>query len=453
MSALSGGKRALSLKRLLAVTSTAIVAASAANAAQTCEIDKARALFGQSPRPNPLISQLLASCVTAGSKDITVFMLQGVMARDEARLEDAVALFERARSLKPSDPSPSLELAVTLEWRHEPQAARALYEEILVAHPDSRPALLGLARVALSQTKLDETRRIYSQLLSANPNDLEARNGQAWAAMADHNLDDARKGFQDVLTSQPGNPTAREGLEKLENAWRYQLDLTGAYVSSGGASAWGSGFSLLTYLDAVNQFEVAQYHYSNQIASVGIIPQALLPFNDYRFGYNYHLAGGPNFSVSYDFRDHGVLPSEHWVSTSIGGYLTGSLQWFAGYRRSFGAQEWDGGLARAGFVMTIQETWEAVGTVYQAEYRGTSNASSLYTDTRNAWAYGIDVNHQGFGASFFNIGVGYSPDLKNLDLHARWVIPVSAHVSLQASEQHWSLNNSYQTTLGMRFNW
>lgn len=48
------------------------------------------------------------------------------------------------------DLTPRLELAVTYEWAQQLPQAQQVYQEILQHYPDNRPALLGMARVALA---------------------------------------------------------------------------------------------------------------------------------------------------------------------------------------------------------------------------------------------------------------------------------------------------------------
>ena len=147
------------------------------------------------------------------------------MARDAGDTDRAIELLQRAQQMAPAEPNPALELAFTLERQHG-RAAAAIYEEILSKDPASRPALLGLARVARGQYRLDKARSIYAQLLKKNPQDPDALNGLAWLALAERNREEARAGFQGVLVMDPQNQEARIGLSKVDDVYRYVFDAT-----------------------------------------------------------------------------------------------------------------------------------------------------------------------------------------------------------------------------------
>jgi tetratricopeptide (TPR) repeat protein len=215
-----------------------VVLVSAANAQQTCEIEEAQRLFAQQPRPVAAVERLLQACVSAGATDYRIFMFQGVMARDAGDTDRAIELLQKAHQTAPGEPNPALELAFTLERQHGPAAAE-IYEEILSKDPASRPALLGLARVARGQYRLDKARDIYVQLLKKNPRDPDALNGLAWVALAERNREEARAGFRGVLAMDPQNQEAQIGLSKVDDVYRYVFDASGVFVSTNMGTSWG----------------------------------------------------------------------------------------------------------------------------------------------------------------------------------------------------------------------
>ena len=81
--------------------------------------------------------------------------------------------------------------------------------------------MLGLARVARSQNRLDEARALYQRLLAVNPKDPEALNGMAWLALANRNREEGRAGFEQVLTIDPDNEEAQD--RPVEGAGRLPL--------------------------------------------------------------------------------------------------------------------------------------------------------------------------------------------------------------------------------------
>jgi tetratricopeptide (TPR) repeat protein len=418
----------------------------------TCSTDQVQQLFAQRPRADGPVTDLLAACVQANALDRQVLTMLGVIAREQGRLDQAANFFGKAHELAPHDTAAMLELAVTQEWRHDPQSARSLYQDVLSANPASRPALLGLARVARAQYRLVEARTIYARLLESDSQDIEARNGMAWVALADKRLDEARDGFQGVLASDPQNAEARDGLSGIAHSWPYQLDVNGGLTHTPAGKAWSGSASLHVDLDATSTLEVGAYHYSNELPTVQLTEQTPLPSNDIRLGYYVRVPDSYNWSLIYDYRGHDNLPTEHWLEARVGDYFADRLQWFASVRQSFGAPEWDNRLVQAGLVVPLAGTWEIVPTAYfqQAKIQLTP---TLFAGERNLFAYGLDLNRQGPGNSFFNVGAGYSPDISNVDLHTRWVLPTGPQASLLVSIEHVSVNREYQASIGWRFYW
>jgi tetratricopeptide (TPR) repeat protein len=207
---------------LLPAFSAVLVAA--ANAQQGWEIEQARRLSGQQPRPVAAAEELLQACLIAGATDYRIFMSQGVMARDAAETDRAIELLQKAHQMAPAEPNPALELAFTLERQHG-RAAAAIYEEILSKHP-------------------------------------AALNGLAWVALAERNREEARAGFEGVLALDPKTQEARIGLFKVDDVCRYVFDVNGVFVSTSMGTSWGDGASGLIGMPAVDTPEVGELHYT-----------------------------------------------------------------------------------------------------------------------------------------------------------------------------------------------
>ncbi len=421
----------------------------AAQAGAACDLDATQKLFADRPRPDAAITSGLQACAKAGSNDYRLFLLQGVMARDQHRLDEAAALLEKAHGLAPRQPAPALELAVTQEWRDKTAEARRLYESILASDPTSRPAQLGLARVARAQYRFEEARRIYRAMLDRDAGDLEAQNGLAWIALAEKRLAAARAGFERVLAASPGDPEAAAGLTGANHAWRYQLDLTTGLVRTNSGTSVGGGVDLLTYVGATNQVEIGYYHNSSQLPSSELSQQTVLPSNDVRIGYYDAVPNHYNWSVTYDYRDHGALPSEHWLQFGAGSYLTPGLQWFAGFRESFGASQWNSQLLQGGVIQALGDHWDIVGAGYFSSFEKVGlNGVSLGRGFSDA--FDVDLNRQGPGNWFVNLGAGYSPDLGTVDVHGRLMLPLNHDNAFVFSLTHISVNNEYEGAMTFR---
>jgi len=418
---------------------------SIAAAQPRCEIDEAQRLFGQQPRPVATIERMLAACLDAGSNDYRIFMFQGVMARDAGNREQAIERLQKARQADPQAINPALELGFTLEAAHGPEA-RQVYEEILKSEPANRPALLGLARVARGQNRIDEARGIYQSLLAANPNDTEALNGMAWLALASRKREPARAGFEQVLAIEPLNEEAKIGLSKVENVYRYSFDADGAFVSTGSGNSWGFGGRGLIGVSPFDTLEVGWMHFTNELQTLSAIGVSVLPSDDLRAGYHRLVPLSYSVSLTYDYRGHRALPAEHWIEGGVAIYITDYLRWFGGYRQAFGGFQYDGRLIRTGLSASLSDSWEVSATFFDA-------AQAIFNNYQQILSWVFDVTYHGPRNTLVVAGVGYSPLINNVDLHARTILPMTDRIALQLIVAHNSINYDTRATFGLRFTW
>jgi tetratricopeptide (TPR) repeat protein len=431
--------------RLLAVAVVACLIAIPAIAQPACDIDQAQRLFGQQPRPTAEVERLLVDCQNAGSTDYRVYMFLGVMARDAGNRERAIEFLKKAHEMAPAEPNPALELAFTLEAGHAAEAGQ-LYEEILKRDPRSRPAMLGLARVARSRNRLDDARALYQRLLEANPQDPEALNGMAWLALASRNREQGRTGFEYVLTLDPGNEEAKIGLSIAPDAYRYLFDANGAMVSTSQGTSWGFGARGMAGVTAFDTLELGWLHFTNELQTLSAIGLATLPSDDITVGYHRLMPLSYAFSLVYDYRGHAALPTEHWIDGSMAFYLTDWLRWFGGYRQAFGAPQYNGRLIRSGLSATVAPSWDVTGTVY-------NSAQAVFNNYQDLWTWVFEVTHYGPRNMLLVAGVGYSPLIDNVDLHARAILPLTDRLALQLIAAHNSINADMRVTAGLRFTW
>jgi tetratricopeptide (TPR) repeat protein len=347
--------------------------------------------------------------------------------------------------MAPSEPNPALELAFTLERQHGREAAE-IYEEILSKDPASRPALLGLARVARGQYRLDKAHEIYVRLLEKDPKDPDALNGLAWVALANRNRREARVGFQGVLAANPQNQEAEIGLSKVDDVYRYLLDVNGAFVSTNLGTSWGFGAIGQIGISAVDTIELGEFHYTNELQTLTFAGVAVLPTDDIRVGYGRLVPFQYNVSVTYDYRAHTTLPDEHWVEGSAGFYMTDYFRWFGSYRQAFGGSQWNGRLIRTGLAASLSPSWEVTVSGFNA-------AQAIFNNYQNIWSWVADVVYHGPANALVVAGVGYSPLFDNVDLHTRAILPVTDLIAVQLSVAHNSINADTRATVGLRFNW
>ncbi len=416
-----------------------------AEAQQSCEIEEAQRLFGQQPRPTAEIERLLAACRAAGSADYRIYMFLGVMARDAGDRERAIAYLRKAHEMASQEPNPALELGFTLEAQH-PHEARKVYEQILAREPASRPAMLGLARVARSQNRLDEATELYQRLLAVNPKDPDALNGMAWLALANRDREQAVAGFEHVLTIEPNNEEAKIGLSKAPDVYRYLLDANGTMVSTSQGSSWGFGARGMAGVTPFDTLELGWQHFTNELQTVTAAGLAVLPSDDITVGYHRLMPLSYAVSLVYDYRDHDGRPTEHWIDGGLSLYLTDRLRWFGGYRQAFGAFQYNGRLIRTGLSATVAPSWEVTATVYDS-------AQAIFNNYQDLWTGVLDVTYHGPHSLLVVAGGGYSPLIDNLDLHGRAILPVTDHIALQLIAAHNSVNADTRVTAGLRFTW
>jgi len=437
--------RQMRVSSLLLAACAACLVSIGVRAQPACDVDQAQRLFGQQPRPTAEVERLLAVCEAAGSTDYRVYMFLGVMARDAGDREQAISYLRKAHDMASQEPNPALELGFTLEAHHPPEA-RKVYEQILARDPASRPALLGLARVARSQNRLAEARGLYAKLLAVNPKDPEALNGMAWLALANRNREEARAGFDQVLTIEPNNEEAKIGLSMAPDVYRYLLDANGMMVSTTQGTSWGFGARGTAGVTAFDTLELGWQHFTNELQTVSFIGLATLPSDDITVGYQRLMPLSYAFSVVYDYRGHASLPTEHWIDGSVAFYLTDWLRWFGGYRQAFGAPQYNGRLIRSGLSATFAPSWEATATVW-------NSAQAVFNNYQDLWTGVFEITHYGPRNLLVVAGVGYSPLIDNVDLHARAILPVTDRIALQLIAAHNSINADMRVTAGFRLTW
>lgn len=86
--------------------------------------------------------------------------------------------------------------------------AKASYDAALAAKPDYANGLVGLARHALSQRKLDEAARFAEQAVAANPDEVSAWMFKGDLLRSQGKADEALAAYDRVLRIKPGHRTA-----------------------------------------------------------------------------------------------------------------------------------------------------------------------------------------------------------------------------------------------------
>ncbi len=406
----------------------------------TCQLDEAQKLFDNIPRPVARIEALLAQCSSVAATDFRVNFLWGVLKRSAGQLTEATDNLEKARRIAPEEPMILLELAVTYEWHHELNKAKALYQSVLASNPASRPALLGIARVARAQYQLRQATDTYVDLLTRDTNDIEALNGQGQLALIDKKFELARTNFKRVLSMQADNGEAQQGLQQLDQAWRYQLDLQGGIVHLQQGQAYTGSSKLLMALDAKNTIEFGIGKNSRELPGYNPTDQTPLPKTFFRTGYQYFIPGQHGWGISYDYRLRQNLGAENRIEINGNQYFTERIRGFTGIRYSFPSQ-WQSHLIYGGMAFPIipSRFWNITISGYYG-HQNQINTRTLI----------IDVNREGPGRFFYNFGTGYSIDPHDFMVHGRFIIPLSQKLALTFSIERRTFNKAIELNAGVR---
>ena len=111
-----------------------------------------------------------------------------------------------------------------------------------------------------------------------------------------------------------------------------------------------------------------------------------------------------------------------------------------------GAPQWDGRLFRTGLSVSLSDSWEVTGTVFDS-------MQAIYKNYHPIVSGVFDVTYYGPRNMLVVAGAGYSPEIRNLDLHARAILPLTDRVAVQLVVGHNSVNADLRASVGLRFNW
>jgi arylsulfatase A-like enzyme/Tfp pilus assembly protein PilF len=117
------------------------------------EWDRAATLLDEVVKASPDRATAVDGLATAKAK-------QGELAMDAGHTEEAIADFERARTLRPSSFAHDLDLGVLYLAAHRFEESRAALDRFLAAHPDDPMALFKRAQVSVLLNEADKNARI-----------------------------------------------------------------------------------------------------------------------------------------------------------------------------------------------------------------------------------------------------------------------------------------------------
>jgi tetratricopeptide (TPR) repeat protein len=130
-------------------------------------------------------------------------------------LDTARKALSEARGLDPETPRLLHDYGVACLHGGDPEAAAAVFREVLDGRPDDELARLNLARALERMDCLDESEALYLQVMQRRPDAPEPARELAWLLRSAGRFEAAEAGFREVLARWPADPDAAVGLAGL----------------------------------------------------------------------------------------------------------------------------------------------------------------------------------------------------------------------------------------------
>ncbi|MGP0071142.1 MAG: tetratricopeptide repeat protein [Bryobacteraceae bacterium] len=201
---------------------SAIAALAAAYAGQR-QFDKAQTVLSealkQSPGSLPLRVQLARTMALAGDYNLAIEQYQKLIVQDpksapfqlgmgevyqaKGDLKSALVFYNQAHALAPDELTPALVLADTLALAERNEDAKALYLQIVRAHPDDPPALNNAAFFLCDHGDLDQAQRLAEKALEKVPGQPGFSDTLGYVYLKRGQQDAAIRTFSDLVRRYP----------------------------------------------------------------------------------------------------------------------------------------------------------------------------------------------------------------------------------------------------------
>jgi predicted TPR repeat methyltransferase len=136
----------------------------------------------------------------------------GIVLQDRLKLDDAIAAYRRSIALDPNHANAHSNLGVVLRAKGEVAEAEAAYRAAIRIDSEHIDAYHNLGVLLNAQRRPREAALCFSKVITLRPNDPEARRLLALAHCTLGEVDKAVEIFQAWLKDDPGNPIARHML-------------------------------------------------------------------------------------------------------------------------------------------------------------------------------------------------------------------------------------------------
>jgi protein O-GlcNAc transferase len=163
-------------------------------------------ILGAAHKANGQLDNALAAYEHALSlkpDDAEIYNNIGNVLKDQGKLEDAIAVYERALSLKPDYAVAWYNMGGTLRVQDKLEDAIAAYERALSLKPNYADAHYNIGVTLQQQGKLEDAIAAFERVLSLEPDDAEVYNNMGVMLKEQGKLSDAIAAYERALSLKP----------------------------------------------------------------------------------------------------------------------------------------------------------------------------------------------------------------------------------------------------------
>jgi predicted TPR repeat methyltransferase len=160
----------------------------------------------------PAAAEIYRSILAVAPEQPDALHYSGVLAHQQSRSEQAVALIERSLELEPDRADWHSNLGIVLQDRLELGAAAAAYRRAIALDPDHANAYNNLGVVLRAQGDVGDAETAYRTAIRAHPGHADAYNNLGVLLNGQKRAQEAAECFCKVITLRPKDPDARRLL-------------------------------------------------------------------------------------------------------------------------------------------------------------------------------------------------------------------------------------------------
>ena len=153
----------------------------------------------------------------------------GAALRDQGKLADATASYQRALEIQPDSPEPAFRLACTLVQQGKREQAIEYFQRTLQGRPDHAEAHIRLGILLAERGRLEEGISHLRQAVTLDPKMPKRHHNLGVALMQHGKLEEARRSLEQALRLQPNYAQAAGSLGNVFAALNRREDAIASY--------------------------------------------------------------------------------------------------------------------------------------------------------------------------------------------------------------------------------